>query len=115
MDIPQKYADITTDHIKKWKQTKGVLTEEAIPLSDEPNAKVAKFVVCKPTRNVLSAIIDYGKKEDVENVNKLLIANCVLGGDMEYLSEKGDTQIYLSMIEVLGKLLRPRVSKSKKL
>lgn len=108
----QKYSDITTAQIAKWKQTKGALTEESIPLTDDPNSAVAKFVVCKPTRNVLSAIVEYGKKDDVDTVNKLLITNCVLGGDMQHLE---DTKIYLSMLEVLGKLLQPRPAKSKKL
>lgn len=112
----QKYSDITAADITKWKQTKGSLLEESIPLTDEIEGKVAKYVICKPTRNILSAIIEYGKQEDVEKVNELLVTNCVLGGDMIHLDkDQGDVQVYLTMIETLGKLMQPRQTKSKKL
>lgn len=108
----QEYKDITKEQIAKWKQTKGKLTELSIPL----DTKDAKFVICKPPRNILSALAQYGQDGEVEKVNNLLISNCVLGGDMVYLDEdKGDLQVYMTMLDELGKFLTPKQTSSRTL
>lgn len=105
------FKDITKAQISDWKKTKGKLKQIEIPLDDEftKDGKVATFVICAPTRNILSAIGHYGKEKDIDKVNELLITNCVLGGDMEYLDEeKGDTAVYLSVLDEVGKLMEKK-------
>ncbi|KQC30178.1 hypothetical protein [Flagellimonas eckloniae] len=108
-----KYKDITKTDISEWKKTKGRLKEINIPLDDNMDGECAKFVICKPTKNLLPAITQYGKDEDIDALNKLLITNCVLGGDMEYL--ESDVDIYLAVIEEVGKLMQAKRVTSKSL
>ena len=111
-----KYSDITKADIAAWKKTKANLTEVEFDLDEMLDGKKAKFVICNPPRNILPSITEYGKQQNIDKINEVLIANCVLGGDMEYLdSEDGDTQVFLGVIEELGKRLEPRRSRSKKL
>lgn len=115
----QTRKDITKEQIQTWKQTKGRLTEIKIPLEDDDlngTGAVASFIICKPTRNVLSALTEYAKDKQIDKINDLLVTNCVLGGDMEYLdTEVGDTQIYTTVLEELGKLMEKKRVISNKL
>lgn len=110
----QKRSDITAADIKKWKQTKGRLKEVIIPLDDDDikaEGESAKFIICAPTRNILSAIAHYGQEKNIDKINELLMKNCVLGGDMKYLEEEqgvGDTSVYLSVLEEVGKLMEKK-------
>lgn len=108
-----KFKEITKEEISAWKKTKGRVMEIAIPLDDEIEGECAKFIICKPTKNLLPAITEYGKKEDIDRLNELLITNCVLGGDMGYLDS--DVDVYLAVIEEVGKLMQARRVTSKTL
>lgn len=113
----QKIGDITEAHIKEWKKTKGKLKRIEISLDENDfngNGEKACFIVCPPTRNILSAIAHYGQEKNIDKVNELLITNCVLGGDMKYLDEDtGDTSVYLSVLEEVGKLMTTKRVSSK--
>jgi len=115
----QTIGQITKEDITKWKQTKSGLKRIEIPLDDEDlsgQGEKACFIICKPTRNVLSAITLYAKEQDIEKINDLLVKNCVLGGDMKYLdTEVGDTQVYTTVLEELGKLMEKKRVISKNL
>lgn len=108
----QKFSEITKAQITDWKKTKGKLKQIDIPLDDADfngTGAVASFVICPPTRNILSAIAHYGQEKNIDKVNELLIQNCVLGGDMEYLDEqKGDTAVFLSVLDEVGKLMEKK-------
>lgn len=109
----RKFKDITKEEISSWKKTKGRLSEISIPLDDDLDGECARFIICKPTKNLLPAITEYGKKEDVDRLNDLLVTNCVLGGDMDYLDS--DIDIYLAVIEEVGKLMKARRVNSRSL
>jgi len=113
----QKFSDITKTQISDWKKTKGKLKHISISLDDdfEAKGKTADFIICPPTRNILSAISHYGQEKNIDKVNELLIENCVLGGDMKYLDEtNGDTAVFLSVLDEVGKLMEKKrvISKS---
>ncbi len=114
MDKPTftKFKDITPADIKKWKQTKGKLKQIEIPLNEDDidgKGEKATFIICAPTRNILSAIATYGQDKNIDKVNEILINNCVLGGDMKFLDEdSGDTSIFLSVLDEVGKLMEKK-------
>jgi hypothetical protein len=115
----QKFSEITKAQISDWKKTKGKLKQIDIPLNEDDfdgTGDKASFIVCAPTRNILSAIAHYGQEKKIDKVNDLLINSCVLGGDMKYLDEAegvGDTSVYLSVLEEVGKLMETRKVTSK--
>ncbi len=111
----KKFKDITSEQIKKWKETKGKLKQVSIPIDGELD-KYAQFIICKPTRNLLSALADAGERKDVDKVQELLITNCVLGGDMDYIDEESkqcDVSVYLALLEEVGKFMETAKVKSK--
>lgn len=87
--------------------------EITITPKEEEAGTVARFVVIPPSRTVLNSLADFGIKKDVTNANKVLIANCVLGGDMEQLEQDGAT--YTAVMEELGKLMSNKQASIKKL
>ena len=113
----QKIGDITKTQISEWKKTKGKLKQIDISLYEndfDGTGEKASFIICPPTRNILSAIAHYGQEKNIDKVNELLITNCVLGGDMKYLDENsGDTSVYLSVLEEVGKLMETKRVSSK--
>ena len=114
----QKIGDITEAAIKKLKQTRTGVTRITIPLEENERLQPgenASFIICKPTRTHLDAITDYAAKKDIENVNNVLVKNCVFGGDMIYLDkDQGDSQIFATVLEELGNLMqKKRVISSK--
>lgn len=112
------FKNITEGDIAAWKKTKANLTEVTIPMDDEPEGgKVAKFIIANPPRRILDVVTDLGQdKKNLKKIEEIMIKSAVLGGDMIYLdSEKGDTQVYLAVLEDVGKRFEPRRSKSKKL
>ena len=112
-DKKNTFAGIKPEDIATWKHTKGKLTEVTIPLDDNLDGKTAKFIICKPTRNLLPAITQYGKEENVDALNTLLITNCVLGGDMDYLDS--DIDVYLEVLKHVGKQMEAKRVTSKTL
>lgn len=111
---PQTFKEITKEQIAIWKKTKTGLKEISIPLTDEVNGPKASFIICKPTRNLLPVITQYGKEENIEALNRLLVTNCVLGGDMLYMDdESGDMAIYLAVLEEVGKQMQAKGVTSK--
>ena len=115
-DKPRKFKDITKELLSNWRKTKGKLQEITIPLDDDVDGEVAKFIICKPTKNLLPAITEYGKQENVEGLHNLFITNCVLGGDMDYID--GDTvelDVFLAVMEEVGKLLKAKRVTSKRI
>ena len=112
-DKKTKYSEITKEDISNWKKTKGKITEIVIPLSDDLDGEVAKFAICKPSKNLLPAITQYGKEENIEALNTLLLTNCVLGGDMHYLDT--DISVHLALVDAVGKLMQAKRVTSKSL
>jgi len=104
-----KASDITAATIASWKKTNKRLLEIDVPLEDNDirgKGKCAKFFICSPTRSIINAVAKYGSENNIEKANEVLMTNCVLGGDMEYLDEDEhpDGEVYYSVLEEIGKL-----------
>ncbi|TLP81356.1 hypothetical protein [Maribacter sp. ACAM166] len=100
------FKEITKDQISNWKKTKTGLRQIEVPVD---GGEPAKFIICKPTRNLLPSITQYGKDENIEALNRLLVTNCVLGGDMLYMDDdSGDMAVYLAVLAEVGKLMQAK-------
>ena len=114
MEAIREFDKITDADLTKWAQTKGQLTEVTIPVDESEDAK---FVLCKPTKDVMDAMESLIDSSGASKVNELLEKNCILGGDFKYI-ESGpfyEPSVYLTIIEQLGKYMRPKAATSRKL
>lgn len=107
----QKHSDITPDMNREWeaKYGKKRISDLEIETSD---GEVAKFVIRKPDRQVLEAMGKHAAAKNVSATNKVLISNCVLGGDMEALEKDGE--VYIEMLAQLNLLKNQAKSSVKK-
>lgn len=78
---------------------------------DEPS--VARFIIRKPSRTEMDAVGELGIKKELTKANKMLISNCVLGGDMDILEMDGT--VYGEVIANIEKMMSARKSSLKKL
>lgn len=111
---PQRYADITPEMIQDWKAKHGQysLSEVAIDIAEVDGKNVqAKFIIAIPNQETFYAIND--NNNDAAKANKLIIGNCVLGGDMDYIDK--DAQVYAAVLNNCAALLREKPSVVKKL
>lgn len=100
------FSAITPDDIQDWKARYGDNLSE-VEISN------FRFVVKKPSRSVLDLMAQHGKKQDVVAVNKALVSNCVLGGDIDEMENDGG--VYATMLEELTKLMEKKKAVVKKL
>jgi hypothetical protein len=107
----QKHSDITPAMNTEWeaKYGKSRLSDLEIVSGD---GTTAKFVVRKPDRATLEAMGNHAASKNVQATNKVLISNCVLGGDMEQLAKDGE--IYLEVLQALNNLKSEAKSTIKK-
>lgn len=101
------FSEITPGHIINWKARYGINNLSEIEIGE------SKFVVKKPNRIVLDLVGQHGNKGNVSDANKVLISNCVLGGDMDDLENDGG--VYAGMLTELMKLLEKKTATVKKL
>jgi len=114
----QKNNEISENQIAEWKKNKSNVKEICIKIDEADmsvNAEVAKFIICAPSRKIQEALNEYAANKDIDSINKLLVTNCVLGGDMDYLSEDSDLSIYLAVLEEVGKLMKKQRVTSRRL
>lgn len=106
-----RYDEILPSDVQDWKAKYGAnsLTEATITTQDGEY----KFILRKPGRAVLEAVASIGDKEPSSAANKILIANCVLGGDT-YVFEH-DGAVYLAVLEQVSKLMSNAKAAVKKL
>jgi len=120
----QKYSDITPEKIQDWKAKYGMdaLQELTVVVkSDKKNVEdkevvsqqLAKYIVRTPTRTVLDVVGQHGIDKDVAKSNKALIANCVLGGDMDVLEQDGG--VYAAVLKQIQNLITTKEVSIKKL
>lgn len=109
----QSFSDITPAQIQDWKAKYGAdsLSETTVSLPEEGTEY--SFVVKKPNRAVMEAVAKAGSKNDIEGSNKILLANCVLGGDMAAIENDG--AVYIKLLDVIRLLLGNAESTVKKL
>lgn len=76
----------------------------------------ATFYVIPPSRNVLDLIAQLGTAKKFDKANQVLLKNCVLAGDMEYIEEgheKCDDGIYYGLIGFISELSSKKQGKLK--
>ena len=112
-DNQSTFADITPGQILDWKARYGsnTLREVTIKLEDEDGEY--QFVIRKHSRSVMDAMAKAGAKDKVEDANKILVANCVLGGDMAAFENDG--AVYLAVLEQVTLLMGKSEAAVKKL
>lgn len=112
------FKDITKKQIQEWKEAHPNAELIVVELEEDnllPDAPVAQFVAIPPTRNVLNAVTKYSQEKEAFKANKVLMKNCILGGDMYLLENEDDNGVYLAVLEQLGELLDKKKATRKKL
>lgn len=114
-----KLSEIDDQMIEAWKEKYGRVSITKIPLDeDDIDGEAATFYVRKPDRFVINASAKSAKQDNFDKANDILIKNCVLGGDVQYLDlncETGDEDIYYSLTDELALMLQKRKAQTKKL
>ncbi|WP_417366894.1 hypothetical protein [Flavobacterium beibuense] len=70
------------------------------------------YLVKRPSRSVIDAVAEKGKKEDVNGITKLMFG-CILEGDMKALDN--DASIYQVLIQKISELSRNAKAELKKI
>lgn len=112
-----KFAGLTKAEIEALKEKHGYVELYEVPTGEvEDEENKASFILTKPSRKVIMAMAKYAQEKDLDRANNVLIKSCVLAGDMEALDEeKGSTDVYLSVLDRLGKLTEVKKGAVKKL
>lgn len=107
----------TAAEIKALKEKHSGLTHISIPLGDEDdvNGETADYIICRPSRKVLSAVGQYGSQGNLNKANEVLIKNCVLKGDMTHIEDEKDGRVFLAVLKEIGKLNEEKAAVVKKL
>ncbi|MBV7268371.1 hypothetical protein [Winogradskyella luteola] len=104
------FAEITDEQNKAWEAKYG--KSRIVDLEVEVDGQSYNFVLRKPDRAVLEAMGKHAVSKNVQQTNKTLISNCVLGGDMEALDKDGG--VYVEVLQNLQKLKTEAKSTIKK-
>lgn len=108
---------ITPDMIQGWKAKRGMHslshTKVLIAEDEKDSSKnvFAQFILGIPSQQAVLML--QSKTSNNEEFNKSLIANCVLGGDMDYLESDG--QVYTAVLNECSNLLRSKPAETKKI
>lgn len=117
----QAFKDITDSVKAEWRAKYGDEVEVVvIPVKKgdrDPKGEKARFVVVPPTRNVVQAAGEYATEEKHEQADKVLMGNCVLGGDMKWLEPEpvGRDRIYRTVLKKLTEMLTEKRASVEKL
>lgn len=106
----KNYIDITPDQIQDLKAKHGEIAEVEIK---GDAGQCARFIIKTPTRTVLDLVGQHGVKNDVFASNKVIISNCVLGGDMDMMEADGG--VYAALLTEINRLIKTKEVKVKKL
>ena len=120
----QTFSDITPEMIQDWKAKHGEdslcqievvveKTENPIDQDKPVQEKLARYIAKTPTRTVMDLVGQHGVNKDVVKGNKVLTANCILGGDMAILESNGG--VYTAVLGELRKLVTTKEVRVKKL
>lgn len=109
MEKPQTFADITPQHIQDWKAKRGSYALSVCSV-DVSEGVTAKFVLAAPDQKTFIAI---SENKNPADANRILLANCVLGGDLDFLEKDG--QVFATVLSDCAGLLKRKPSTLKKL
>lgn len=104
MEQVKPFSAITDTQIQDWKAKYGKLSQITVGEGDDET----NFIVKQPNRMVMDVIADKNEKGDVAGGNNVIIANCVLGGDLEQMESDGG--IYSSLLEQIVSLIKRRTA-----
>lgn len=115
------FAEVTPEMIQGWKakhgDADGCIHQVEVPVRDAEkegeDVPKAGFYLCVPSRTVVDRVAELGLKKEVLEANRLMIANCVLAGDMDILERDGN--IYEAVLTEIQQLRKYRVASVKKL
>lgn len=103
----QTFADITAEQIQDWKAKHGENSLRQITVTTEDGEY--NYIIRKPGRSVSEAVA----KDKNDNANKIMLANCLLGGDIFAFEQ--DAAVYLGVVEQIGVLYKAANVSVKKL
>lgn len=122
MNIPL-VSDVTVDQIQEWKAKYGrhSVYQETIIINREPatdgkeeEVESVDFIIKVPPRSTVDAIADKQKANaSISDINKILLANSVLAGDMSLV--ENNSMVYGSLLEAIRRLMKKPETISKKL
>lgn len=107
MEIVKPFSAITADTIQNWKARCGADNLREITIDN------FKFILRTPSRTVIDLVAQHGNDKKVIEANKVLISNCVLGGDIDEMENDGS--IYTELLSEIRNLLTKRKATVKKL
>lgn len=105
------FRDITPEILQDWKARHGDRLQHITV--ETADGLTAQFVVRPPSRSVVDLVGQHGQSKRIVEANKVLTANCILGGDMELL--EADGAVYAAIIEHIGAMMKKRAVSVKKL
>lgn len=94
----QTFADITAEQIQDWKAKHGENSIHQATITTDCGEY--NFIIRVPGRSVCQAVAKANSNAELQN--KLLITNCLLGGD-DYIFEQ-DGAVYLAVLDQIGLL-----------
>ena len=114
-----RVSKISKSQIEEWKNAGKKPVEVVIPDEDDVNleGEVAEIWITRPNRTVLNSIASYSQKGMFSRINDLMLKNCVLGGDVDYITEgneKYDDDIFETVMTEISNLTERRRAKVKK-
>jgi len=96
------------DNLQDWKAKYGQLFHIVVPIDDK---KTAEFIVRKPSKPELTAMTS---KENTSDFNELMFNSMIVAGDRQYIDDTPEfmPDVYLTMVQELGKLYQPKEATS---
>lgn len=116
----EKTSKVSEAQIQEWKDQGKKPVEVLIPLEDDDlnfEGEVVAIYITRPDRNVSNSVANYYQKGMLNRINQVMVKNCVLGGDIEYITEgneKYDDDIFDTVMDEISKLTEKRRTRVKK-
>ncbi|MNS03121.1 hypothetical protein D3C72_344490 [compost metagenome] len=95
--IPRKFSEVTPSMIQDWKAKHNLTSLEQIDIIND--GVTYSFIIKKPSRTAVDLMAQKGIDREVVETNKILIANTVLGGDLDAMEADGG--IYQALLQKL--------------
>jgi hypothetical protein len=118
--VKVRVSKMSKSQIQEWKDAGKKPVEVVVPVDEDDvnlEGEVAEIWITRPNRAVLNSIASYSQKGMFSRINTLMIKNCVLGGDEDYITEgneKYDDDIFETVMNEISNLTEKRRAKVKK-
>lgn len=102
------FKEITPEMVTAWKSQHPVYHISILLNEDDPiNGESAQFYARPLSMSQTYALAEYQSKKSTttRDIAKTMLASCILGGDMEYLSEDmEDNRVWRAVMEQIGEI-----------